>query len=77
VRAGRVIACASLLVACAQVIHNEPINQPLVPGAPLATRLEFLEGASSPEAAVFRQVVSLCASDEPLIKAREIRVERR
>jgi hypothetical protein len=48
-----------------------------VPGAPLATRLEFLEGASSPEAAVFRQVVSLCASDEPLIKAREIRVERR
>jgi NTE family protein len=39
VRAGRVIACASLLVACAQVIHNEPINQPLVPGAPLAAEL--------------------------------------
>ena len=39
VRAGRVIACSSLLVACAQVIHNEPINQPLVPGAPLAAEL--------------------------------------
>jgi len=39
VRAGRVIACASLLVACAQVIHNEPINRPLVPGAPLAAEL--------------------------------------
>ncbi len=39
VRAGRVIACASLLVACAQVIHNEPINQPLIPGAPLAAEL--------------------------------------
>ena len=39
VRAGRVIACASLLVACAQVIHNEPVNQPLVPGAPLNAEL--------------------------------------
>ena len=39
VRAGRVIACSSLLVACAQVIHNEPINRPLVPGAPLAAEL--------------------------------------
>jgi NTE family protein len=39
VRAGRVIACSSLLVACASVIHNEPINQPLVPGAPLAAEL--------------------------------------
>jgi NTE family protein len=39
VRAGRVIACSSLLVACAQVIHNEPINQPLIPGAPLAAEL--------------------------------------
>jgi NTE family protein len=27
------------LVACAQVIHNEPINRPLVPGAPLAAEL--------------------------------------
>jgi NTE family protein len=30
-RAGRVIACAALLAACAQ-IHNDPINQPLLPG---------------------------------------------
>ena len=27
------------MVACASVIHNEPINQPLVPGAPLAAEL--------------------------------------
>src|ERR1700678_1003465 len=33
VRAGRIIACSALLVACAQVIHNEPINQPLPPGS--------------------------------------------
>ncbi len=32
VRAGRVVACSALMVACAQ-IHNDPINQPLV-GAP-------------------------------------------
>ena len=38
-RAARVIACSSLLVACAGVIHNEPINQPLIPGAPLAAEL--------------------------------------
>ena len=31
VRAGRTVACGALLVACAQ-IHNDPINQPLVPG---------------------------------------------
>ena len=37
-----------------------------VPGAPLATRLEFLEAASSPRAAVFRQAVSLCRSNGPL-----------
>ena len=30
VRAGRIVACSALLVACTQVIHNEPINQPLV-----------------------------------------------
>ena len=29
---GRIVACSALLAACAQ-IHNEPINQPLVPGA--------------------------------------------
>lgn len=39
VRAGRVIACSSLLVACAQVINNQPINLPLVPGAPLNAEL--------------------------------------
>jgi NTE family protein len=32
VRAGRSLACFALLAACAQ-IHNEPINQPLLPGA--------------------------------------------
>jgi NTE family protein len=30
VRAGRIVACSALLVACTQVIHNEPINQPFV-----------------------------------------------
>ena len=29
IRAGRVIACAALLAGCTQVIHNDPINQPL------------------------------------------------
>ncbi len=33
VRAGRIVACSALLVACTQVIHNEPINQPLAAGA--------------------------------------------
>jgi NTE family protein len=37
--AGRIVACSALLVACAQVIHNEPINQPLAPGAPPAAEL--------------------------------------
>ena len=31
-RAGRIVACSALLVACASV-HNDPINQPLLPGA--------------------------------------------
>jgi len=35
VRAGRVVAFSALLAACAQ-IHNDPINQPLLPGAPTA-----------------------------------------
>jgi len=48
-----------------------------MPGAPLATRLEFLEAASSPKAAVFRQAVSLCASNGPMTEAPEIRVEPR
>ena len=34
-----------------------------VPGAPLATRLEFLEAASYPKAAVSRQAISWSASD--------------
>ncbi len=38
VRAGRVFACSALLAACAQV-HNDPINQPLVPGAAPAADL--------------------------------------
>src|SRR5580704_16719392 len=29
IRAGRVVACAALVVGCTQVIHNDPINQPL------------------------------------------------
>jgi NTE family protein len=29
VRAGRVVTCAALLVSCAQLIHNDPVNQPL------------------------------------------------
>ena len=32
-RAGRIIACSALLAACTQLIHNDPINQPLLPGA--------------------------------------------
>ena len=32
VGSGRIVACFALLASCAQ-IHNEPINQPLVPGA--------------------------------------------
>jgi NTE family protein len=31
-RAGRIVACSALLVACTPV-HNDPINQPLLPGA--------------------------------------------
>ena len=31
-RTGHVFACAALLTACAQAIHNEPINQPLDAG---------------------------------------------
>jgi NTE family protein len=29
IRAGRVVACAALVVGCTQVIHNDPINRPL------------------------------------------------
>jgi NTE family protein len=29
IHAGRVIACAVLVVGCTQLIHNEPVNQPL------------------------------------------------
>jgi NTE family protein len=29
VRLGRVLACTALLVGCAQLIHNDPVNQPL------------------------------------------------
>jgi NTE family protein len=32
-KAGRIVVCFALLSACAQAIHNEPINQPLTPGA--------------------------------------------
>ena len=39
------------------------------PGAPLATRLEFIEAVASPKAAISRQVVSLAASDAGPSKA--------
>ena len=29
VRSGRVLACTALLAGCAQLIHNDPVNQPL------------------------------------------------
>ncbi len=29
IRAGRIVACAALMVGCTQTIHNDPINQPL------------------------------------------------
>jgi NTE family protein len=29
IRAGRVVACAALVVGCTQTIHNDPINRPL------------------------------------------------
>ena len=48
-----------------------------VPGAPLATRLEFLEVGKSSEAAVSRQAVSWCASDAHADKAPEIQAETR
>ena len=38
-RAGRVVACSALLAACASVIHNDPVNVPLVPGAPPSAEL--------------------------------------
>ena len=38
-RAGRIIACSALLVACTQLIHNDPINQPLLPDAPPSAEL--------------------------------------
>jgi NTE family protein len=38
-RVGRIIACSALLVACTQLIHNDPINQPLLPDAPPSAEL--------------------------------------
>ena len=57
-RVARVIACSSLLVACASVIHNEPINQPLIPGAPLAAEL----GSGSADVTTDDTVVALSFS---------------
>jgi hypothetical protein len=48
-----------------------------VPGAPLATRLEFVEGGVSPEAAGYRWTVSCSAPDARRDKAPEINVEAR
>jgi hypothetical protein len=48
-----------------------------VPGAPLATRLEFLEAGKLPKAAVSRQAVSWCAFNARLDRAPEIQAEAR
>jgi hypothetical protein len=48
-----------------------------VAGTPLATRLEFIEAATSPKTAISRRAVSLSASDAGLTKAPEIRAEAR
>ena len=48
-----------------------------VTGAPLATRLEFIEAATSPKTAVSRRAVSLSASDGGMRKTSEIRAEAR
>ncbi len=42
-KTGRIVACSALLTACAQTIHNEPINQPLTQGA--SPSLELGRGA--------------------------------
>ena len=47
------------------------------PGAPLATRLEFIEAVTTPKTAVSRQAVSLSAADAGLSKTREISAEGR
>jgi len=38
-KTGRIVACSALLTACAQTINNQPINQPLTPGAPQSFEL--------------------------------------
>ena len=45
------------------------------PGAPLATRLEFLEAGESSKAALSRRAVSWCTADARLDKASEIQAE--
>jgi hypothetical protein len=46
-----------------------------IPGAPLATRLEFIEAATSPRAAVCRQAVSFSAAGTGPNKTPEICAE--
>jgi hypothetical protein len=48
-----------------------------LPGAPLATRLEFLEAGTSARAAVSRHAVSWCPSDARLSNTPEIQAEAR
>ena len=44
VRVGRIVACAALVVGCAQLIHNDPINQPLTaPGGERGSELRDVE----------------------------------
>src|ERR1700733_9048576 len=37
VRIGRIVACSALLVACASVVQNDPINRPLAGNAQQAS----------------------------------------
>jgi hypothetical protein len=39
--AGRVFACAALLVGCTQTIRNDPINQPLSAASPRQIEAEL------------------------------------
>jgi NTE family protein len=49
VRAGRIVACAALVVGCTQVIHNEPINQPLTPSANLVDAVPIRAAPADPD----------------------------
>jgi len=58
VGAGRIVACSALLVACTQLVHNDPVNQPLGPGAAPSAEL----GRSSVETYYDDTVIALSFS---------------